>query len=205
MPQVYNDGLEVPGQPDWLATLSLGSSDVDRKSEGYEVSCPSPELCFSFCQQTVAGHIPANNHSDVLTWNRCSFHVYTRPLWFVCCGFVVIDVIYSPVEKSQEPHRSSAWRKACGRPRTICVKGKNIIPSRQSLHGAVDSGHCMELQLCGEIGNVSCTNVNRPGKGLEAKGDFPRLPPSICFTIILLWSWFKVWLFAIWDLHFPTS
>lgn len=122
-----------------------------------------------------------NSHCDVLTWNRCSFHVYTRPLWFVCCGFVVIDVTYFTVEKPQEPHRSRAWREACGRPLTICVKGENIIPSRQSIHGAVDSGHCTELQLCGEMGMCRA-----PASGGLAKVWRPR---EIFQGCLYPWAW----------------
>lgn len=87
---------------------------------------------------------------------RHSFCAHVWPLWFICCGAVIIDVTYSTVEKSQEPHRSRAWRKACARSLTICVKGKNIIPSRLSLPGAVDSAQSSRLQWSG---TVSCTNL----------------------------------------------
>lgn len=107
--------------------------------------------------------------------HSCQLSLGCFDLWFICCGSVVTGVTYSTVEKSQEPHRSRPWRKACGRLLTICVKGKNVTPNRQTLPGAVDSGHCRELQLCGEMG--MCYTHTQAGLAKAWRPDCPRLPP----------------------------
>lgn len=92
--------------------------DMNSKSEGYEVSCSSPKLCFTSASRRWLATFPPTITVMFLLETETLIHVYAWPLWFVCCGSVVINVIYSTVEnprrltdqKPEEKHVGGHWQ-----------------------------------------------------------------------------------------------
>lgn len=124
---------------------------MNSKSEGHEVSCPSPKLCFTSASRPWPATFPPTitwcfdlrqRHSFVLTPDHYDLSAVV-PKWLMS---------YTPLWKIPGDSQIRSLKKSMWEPLAICAKGKNIIPSRQALPGAVDSGHFSELQHCGEMG-----------------------------------------------------
>lgn len=60
---------------------------------------------------------------------RHSFRAYAWPLWFVCCGSVVIDVIYSTVENPRSLTDQRPEEKHAGRHWQFVKRRKILFPA----------------------------------------------------------------------------
>lgn len=166
---------------------------MNSKSEGHEVSCPSPKLCFTPASRPWPATFPPT--ITVMFWleTETFIRVYAWPLWFVCCGSVVINVIYSTVEnprrltdqKPEEKHVGGHWQ--------FVQRGKILFPAESPSLGLWTQATSQSSSVVEKWERI--LHKHEPDwQKWEAKGDFPRLPPCAVGAV-----------FAIHDPHLPTS
>lgn len=145
---------------------------MNSKSEGHEFSCPSPKTVLQLLLADLGW--PHSHQQSLWCFDLRQTLIPCLPLTTMTCLLWLCSDWCHLLHcgKSQEPYRSGAWRKACGKPLTVCVKGKNIIPSRQSPPGVVDWGHFSELQLCSEMGMCYAQTWTRLAKVWRPRENF---------------------------------